>query len=163
MILSAPVLFAALPEWVPMFAVICIVVAVVAILGLLLLLRGLQEFRKRFAEEMGLHLNAKKEPAPVAVQSPLVITEHQHPVTRAELEKVDTQLHGRLKRERAEIDDEIRRVATAAEKRSDELAKDLKENTSLTSNINGKVEVINQSMVQLNTTLTTFLQRQATK
>lgn len=95
--------------------------------------------------ELWRSLSGKKDKTEVGPQ-PFVVAEHQAPVTRADLEKVDTSVHGRVKRERAEIDAQIARVEQAAKERADNLDRKIDANTTLTASISGEVKQINQNV-----------------
>lgn len=82
-----PVL-AEIPEWLPLFSLACVGFALVALFGLLLLLRGMRELRSGVTEEVRRELAAGKEAAPVAVQQPLVVKPHEVQPTAAELHQV---------------------------------------------------------------------------
>lgn len=96
-----------------------------------------------------------------ATPQPFLVQEHAGVATKDDLAKIDSALHGRLKRERVEIDDAIKRVEQAAEKRSDRLEIKVDENTHMTSEMKGIVGQMNQNLHQLSTGLTNFLQNQA--
>ena len=85
---------------------------------------------------------------------PLVVKAHSESSSREELEKIETQLHGRLKRERAEIDARIERVEEAASERADKLEKKIDDNTSLTTAMSGEVKHINQNVQLILTAIT---------
>lgn len=80
-------------------------------------------------------------------------------VTRKEWEET----HGRISRERREIDTEIKRVEAVAEKRADKVEKKIDENTAMTSEMKGQVGQMNQSMGKLSDSLTNFMRDQANK
>ena len=88
---------------------------------------------------------------------PIDVRQHPGVVTSAELKQV----HGRIERERAEINNAIRLVSEASEKRADKLERSLTENTALTQRMSGEVSQINQSVQTLTNSLTNFLQHQA--
>ncbi len=91
--------------------------------------------------------------------NPLEVKQHPGSVSREELKQV----HGRIERERKEIDREIARIEMAAEKRMESLDKNLRTNTDLTSKMSGVVEQMNQSVHTLSTSLTNFMRDQAKK
>lgn len=90
---------------------------------------------------------------------PIDVRAHPGVVTAAELKQV----HGRIERERAEINAAIRSVAEASEKRTDKLEDALHENSKITSEMSGEVRQINQSVQTLASSLTNFLRDQARK
>jgi hypothetical protein len=92
---------------------------------------------------------------------PIEVRAHPGVVSRAELEKMDLALHGRMKRERMEIDAQIRRVEEIAEKRLDKLERKIDENTNLTNEMCGQLGQINQSVGTLSSSLTNFMRDQA--
>lgn len=145
-------LLAALPDlsWVIVAAVI---VMIVCAIGLGVFLRFVKELRSNLAQELKREIVAQQEPTPITIQSPLEITDHAGIATKTELQTVKDELHGRLKRERAEINAEIKRVESATEKRSDGLAADLKKNTELTLTMSGEVKQINQNVHLILTSL----------
>jgi predicted RNase H-like nuclease (RuvC/YqgF family) len=90
---------------------------------------------------------------------PLEVKAHAGSVSRDELKQV----HGRIERERGEINREIKRVEDAAEKRSDALEENLRMNTAMTAEMRGEVRQMNQQMQTLNGTLSDFLRDAAKK
>lgn len=95
--------------------------------------------------------------------TPLEVKAHETAVTRDELAKVDTALHGRLKRERGEIDAQIRRVEEVAERRADKVETKIDENTKLTERLSGQLGQINQNVSQLTSAVTHFLRDSANR
>lgn len=93
------------------------------------------------------------------VDQPLEIKAHAGIATREELKQV----HGRIERERREVDAAILSVAHTAEKRADKTDAKLDENTAMTQRMSGEVSQINQSVQTLTSSLTNFLQHQARK
>lgn len=85
---------------------------------------------------------------------PLEVRQHPGVVTRAEWAEADNKAHGRMKRERAEIDARIDRVEIAAAARADKLEEKLDDNTSVTQAMSGQVGQINQNVHLILTTLT---------
>lgn len=145
--------FAELPPWLPYLAGSAIAIALLALFGLLLLLRGLRELRSGVAEEVRRELAAGGEAARVQVQSPLEIKAHAGVVTRREWEET----HGRISRERREVDAEIKRVEAAAEKRTDKIEAKLDENSRLTTETRSDVRNLTQQTSSLNQSITQFL------
>lgn len=88
---------------------------------------------------------------------PIDVRQHPGTVTRDEWE----QTHGRISRERREIDAEIKRVELAAEKRADRVEAKLDGNTAMTAEMQGEVKHMNQTMNNLSQSLTNFLRDQA--
>lgn len=107
-------------------------------------------------------LSGKSEDTTIK-NSPLEVKAHEAAITRVELDKVDVALHGRLKRERSEIDAQIRRVEEIAERRGDKMEFKLDENTKLTERLSGQLQQINQNVAQLTTAVTNFLQAASRK
>lgn len=95
------------------------------------------------------------------IQQPLVVTPHAELATRTALDQVEREAHGRIKRERDEINHEIRRVENSAEKRTDKLEVKIEENTTLTAKMSGQVEQMNQNIHTLTTSVTNFMRDQA--
>ena len=91
--------------------------------------------------------------------SPLEVKAHAGSVSRDELKQV----HGRIERERSEINDAIAQVRSDAERRSDKLDLKLEENTKMTSEMRGEVKHMNQAITGLSSSITNFLQNQAKK
>lgn len=141
----------------------CVVIATLCLVGLGVILKSAQTLRTSIASELKRELQSVREVYPVAVQQPLIVKPEAQIVTREELEKVDLQLHGRHKRERTEIDAQIKRVEDAAERRAEKLDVKLDQNTRLTSEMSGEVKQINQNVNQLTVALTSYLRDQATK
>lgn len=102
------------------------------------------------------YLTGRSSKTEIANQ-PIDVRAHPGVVTSAELKQV----HGRIERERAEINAAIRSVSEASERRADKLETSLKENTALTQRMSGEVSQINQSVQTLTSSLTNFLQHQA--
>jgi seryl-tRNA synthetase len=90
-------------------------------------------------------------------EQPLEIKAHAGTVSRDELKQV----HGRIERERREIDQAISTVAAAAEKRAEKLEGKVDDNTNMTREMKGEVTQINQNVQTLTSSLTNFLQHQA--
>lgn len=89
--------------------------------------------------------------------NPLRVEEHSRTATKAELEAVKLEAHGRIKRERTEIDAHIRRVEERAEKRSETIEGKIDDNTKVTERMAGQVQQMNQQLHQF------FLTQQARK
>lgn len=89
--------------------------------------------------------------------SPLEVKAHAGSVSREELRQV----HGRIERERGEINEAIATVRADAEKRADKLEGKLDANTAMTSEMRGEVKQMNQNIHSLTTSVTQFLQNQA--
>jgi hypothetical protein len=141
----------------------CVILAILCLIGFGVILRAAQNLRAGIASEIGRELQKSREASPVSVQQPLIIKPEAQIVTQEELTKIDKNLHGRLSRERLEIDAQIRRVEQVAEKRSEKIEDKLDQNTLMTSQMKGEVSQINQNVHQLTTALTTYLQSQASK
>jgi len=77
--------------------------------------------------------------------------------TKSELD----QAHGRMSRERRDIDAEIKRVELAAEKRADRVEVKLDTNNAMTAEMQGEVKHLNQTVNNLSAALTQFLRDQA--
>lgn len=92
---------AAMPEWVPWFAVIAIGVALVALVGLLLLLRGMRELRSGLADELKRELAAAAEPSRVSVDQPLEVRAAVDFVKREEHQALAKKMDDELGRERS--------------------------------------------------------------
>lgn len=88
---------------------------------------------------------------------PLEVKAHAGVVNREELRQV----HGRIDRERREIDAAIALVAIQAEKRADKMDGKLDENTKLTSEMNGQLQQMNQTLSQVQESLAHFMRDQA--
>jgi biopolymer transport protein ExbB/TolQ len=69
--------------------------------------------------------------------------------------------HGRISRERRDIDAEIRRVELASEKRADRVELKLDTNTAMTAEMQGEVKHMNQTVNHLAGSLTNFMRDQA--
>ena len=154
-----PLFLAEVPDWLPVFSILALGLALFALFGLILLLRGLRELRSGLSEEVRRELDSTAQPTRVEVQSPLEFKQHAGSVSREELKQV----HGRIERERREVDAAIQSVAAAAEKRADKTDAKLDENTAMTQRMSGEVSQINQSVQTLSSSLTNFLQHQARK
>lgn len=152
-------ILAEIPDWLPVFSMLAIGLALVALFGLILLLRGLRELRTGLTDEVRRELKSGDQPTRMDVQSPLEIKAHAGVATREELKQV----HGRIERERRELDAAIIAVAHTAEKRADKTDAKLDENTAMTQRMSGEVSQINQSVQTLTSSLTNFLQHQARK
>lgn len=83
------------------------------------------------------------------IQSPLDIRKHPGTVTREEWE----QTHGRISRERKEIDAAIKVLSDASEKRADALEDKIDANTEVTAATGATVEQMNLQLQQLNSHL----------
>ena len=81
--------------------------------------------------------------------NPLSVREHRDAATQEDLKKINDEAHGRISRERREIDAELRRVEAATDKRMVIIEADLKNNTAMTSEINGGVKQLNTQVQQL--------------
>lgn len=90
-------------------------------------------------------------------EQPLEIKAHAGTVSREELKQV----HGRIERERREIDASIATVSAAAEKRADKLEAKLDDNTAMTREMKGEMQQMNQSVQTLSSSMTHFLQEAA--
>ena len=89
--------------------------------------------------------------------SPLEVKAHAGNVSREELRQV----HGRIERERGEINEAIATVRADAEKRADKIEGKLDANTAMTSEMRGEVRQMNQNIHTLTSSVTQFLQNQA--
>lgn len=83
--------------------------------------------------------------------------------TQDQLKMAVTEWHGRVSRERREIDDQIRRVEAASERRTESLEKKIDDNTRVTERIGGTVEAMNTQMNNLNGAITNFMRDQANR
>ncbi len=92
---------------------------------------------------------------------PVEVKEHAGIATQQQLQTVKTETHGRIKREREEIDARIQRVEESTERRFDKINEKIDENTKLTSSLDGQLQQINQGVSQLTTTVTNFMRDQA--
>lgn len=99
-----PLCFAEISDSMPWFILACVLVAIVAMVGLGIILKFLKELRTNIAEELKREISSAREPAPMAVQQPLVVTPHAAPISHAQVEQMDKEVHGRISRERKEID-----------------------------------------------------------
>lgn len=97
------------------------------------------------------------------LEQPIEVKAHHGIATVTQLKEVRDEAHGRMKRERLEIDAEIERVAQAAEKRTDRIEQKLDGNTQLTAEMKGELGQINQSVQNLSGSLTNFLRDQASR
>jgi methyl-accepting chemotaxis protein len=88
---------------------------------------------------------------------PLKVQAHPGSVSQDELKQV----HGRIQRERQEIEAQIGRVAALAEKRSDRLEEKIDQNTAMTSEMRGEMKAMTQSVQNLSSSVTQFLQNEA--
>lgn len=102
------------------------------------------------------HLTGKSEKSDVGPQ-PFIVKSHQEQVTKADLDKLEYELHGRAKRERNEINQQIERVESQQDKRLDTLTEDLKQNTSMTAELRGQFGQMNQNLSTLNAAIQNFL------
>lgn len=91
------------------------------------------------------------------INSPLEVKAHAGNVSREELRQV----HGRIERERGEINEAIATVRADAEKRADKIEGKLDANTAMTSEMRGEVKQMNQNIHSLTTSVTQFLRDQA--
>lgn len=107
-------------------------------------------------------VTGKSEETRISPQ-PLEVKEHTTFASREELHTAKTELHGRVKREREEIDQAIQRVEELATRRAEKLEEKVDRNTQLTAATQGEVRQINQAVSQLTTSLTTFLQNQVAR
>lgn len=98
-------------------------------------------------------LKTLRRPAPAPMPQPLEVREHAAYATAGQVEMVKTELHGRIKRERIEINEQIARVEQAAAERSDKLDDKLDRNTELTAATRGEVKLMNQQLAQVLTKL----------
>lgn len=73
------------------------------------------------------------------------------------------QVHGRIARERQEIEAQIARVEQVTERRLDKLEGKIDDNTKLTAEMSGTLGHMNQTMHALSTSVTNFIQREASK
>jgi len=92
---------------------------------------------------------------------PLEVKEHAGIATLQQLEAVKNETHGRIKRERGEIDARIQRVEEISERKFDKIEEKIDENTKLTAGMNGEMRQINQAVTQLTSSLTNFMRDQA--
>ncbi len=126
----------ALKDWLEVLLYIC---------GIILAVAGVWKLATKSATKTEL------------ANQPIDVRQHAGIATASELKQV----HGRIERERAEINAAIRAVSEASEKRTDKLERSLTENTALTQRMSGEVSQINQSVQTLTSSLTNFLQHQA--
>lgn len=103
---------------------------------------------------------APEQPVRLA-PSPLEVKPAADYATRSDLERVDTAVHGRMKRERTEINEEMRRFQDSVGERIGNLDSKIDRNTELTAVTRGEVNLLNQHVARLSEVLTTFLQNQA--
>ncbi len=90
---------------------------------------------------------------------PLEIKAHAGSVSREELKQV----HGRIERERKEIDANIARVEAVAEKRAERIEGKLDANTGMTSEMKGQLGQVNQTLHQLTAAVQNSLRDAARK
>lgn len=90
----------ALPNYTPWLIALCIVVFVCAAIGLGVTLSFFRRLRSDLASELKRDLDAESRPAPISVQQPLQVAEHQTPVTRTEHEKLAAKMEDEFRRER---------------------------------------------------------------
>lgn len=98
---------------------------------------------------------------PAKVEGTMTVESHSGNATRLELEKMDKEAHGRMNRERKEIDAEIARVEDRAQRRLDLLEAKIDENTKLTSVMSGQLGQMNQNISVLTSAVTNFMRDQA--
>jgi hypothetical protein len=91
---------------------------------------------------------------PTEIAQPLSVKAHDTGVTRQEWSDADTKVHGRIKRERAEIDERIARVEDEARDRADKLEAKIDKNTELTAAMRGETKQINQNVGLILTAIT---------
>jgi hypothetical protein len=90
---------------------------------------------------------------------PIEVRENAGHATRSDLE----QTHGRITRERKEIDNAISVVRDEARQRAEKLEGKLDRNTELTGEMRGEVRQMNQTLSSLAQTLTHFMRDAARK
>jgi uncharacterized protein YoxC len=126
----------------------------------------LRSLRKDLADELRRELQAGSSAQRIDVQSPLEVKQHAGVAMRSDVDRLDKELleaHGRISRERKEIDRELTRITTDLTKRTDQLDDAIATNTKLTSEMKGKVDHMDQSLSSLNNSLTQFMRDQAKK
>jgi hypothetical protein len=87
---------------------------------------------------------------------PLEVKAHAALATKDEV----TQMHGRLTRERIEIDREIKRVEEAAERRTLRIEGKLDDNTALTAEVKGEMKGLTSAIDNLTSSVANFLSRE---
>lgn len=122
-------LFAALPD-IGYLLIVCVVIAVAALVGIAAILRFLRDMRAAIADELRREIAKAQETPTIAVQQPVEVTEHAGIASRIDLEKVRTEAHGRIKREREEINlslAQLREEDTRLRAKLDEEIKELRQ------------------------------------
>lgn len=104
-----------------------------------------------------LLVNQFRTPKQEILNSPLEVRQRPGVATDEELK----QLHGRLERERAEVDAKIEGVRADAERRLDKLETKIDANTAISSEMRGVVGQMNQTLSRVENSVTHFLQQQA--
>lgn len=143
-------------------------VAVVLLGGLVL--AGVRATRANLADEIARELAQKGQPVAMAVQQPLQVQEATEWATRAEhrdlARRVDTetarQAAGRkVIYEKLEAHTSRLTALESATETVSRLAEKIDVNTQLTAETRGELKQINQSVTQLQATLTSFLRDRA--
>lgn len=93
------------------------------------------------------------------LEQPIEVRAHAGVVTK----QMYDETHGRIGRERREVDAEIKRVEETAERRTEKLEDKIDENTKLTAQMSGQLNQMNQSMHALSTSVTQFIQNQVNR
>ena len=88
---------------------------------------------------------------------PLEVKAHAGTVTRRELDET----HGRISRERKEINDAIVAVREDMRERTDKLEQKLDENTKMTSHMSGQLGGMDATLGNLSNALTNYMRDQA--
>jgi hypothetical protein len=95
--------FAELPSWLPLFAGLSIAAAIVVVFGMILLMRGFREFSAGITSMVQSELAKKHEPAPVAVQQPLVVKPHDGLVSISQHEELRDQFSALTDQRRKDV------------------------------------------------------------
>lgn len=107
------------------------------------------------------HLRPEPEQAVRVSPQPLEVKPAADYATRDDLQKVDVAAHGRMKRERVEINDQMQRLEDRLGESIQTLDEKITRNTELTAVTRGEVNLLNSNVAALRTSLDTFLQGQA--
>ena len=127
-------ILAELPSDLALYIVLaCVGVAIMCLVGIAALLKFVAGLRHSLAAELKRDL-APADPTLVEIQQPLDVRKHNPCASADEL----TDVHGRLKRERGELDARIAEVKAEAASRMDKLEKRLEDSiTNLSAQLAG--------------------------
>lgn len=136
--------FAQLPDT-AYLVIVCVVVAIIGLVGLGVILSFVRDLRTNLAEELRREITAGKEAAPVSVQQPLEVKEH---ITYATTDAVQA-LKDDVDQLRNEVRDGFDKLGNERRTSVAHLHAKVDSANTKVDNLAGKVELMNQQLSQV--------------